>query len=106
MTEEKNKLTDRFGKVETITPSFTALSLHKSSPRQRNKMNRKSKKYVKVISSKKKKILKLKKRKKLDKQFRNTLNLTRKWDQRLDMLLAKYHMQNFADGPKGNRTTF
>ena len=50
--------------------------------------------------------MKLKKRQMVDKQFKNALQLTRKWDTKLDILLAKYHLQNFADEPKGNRTTF
>ena len=111
MKDERDKLSDRFGIIETITPSFRNLSLQNTSSSPKNNKKKKYKKYIikassSVVTNKKKKKLKLKKRQMVDKQFKNALQLTRKWDTKLDILLAKYHLQNFADEPKGNRTTF
>jgi hypothetical protein len=42
-------------------------------------------------------ILSFRKRKMLDTQFRNTIDSCRMWDNRLDSLLAKYHLSKFAE---------
>ena len=97
----------KFGVLETVTPSFKKVPKHILSPKTKMKKQKKESRIgEKSALKKRRKRAKKRRRKLVDKEFKSTIDLTRKWDQRLDTLLAKYHMQTCSDTTYIGRTTF